>query len=122
MEFSDIGISSPHDWQIAHSLHLLREQEVFLTSKTGSGKSALTLATVIAQKLTWKAHIAIVIYPTESLIIDQVSISAMCWQIGANRNGYRRRRHVRGEYNSLGLVQTFLYQHKPWRDETYGKK
>ena len=39
------------------SLHLFWSQEVFITSKTGSGKSVLTLALVIAKIIAKKNHI-----------------------------------------------------------------
>ena len=68
-----LGIQVPQLWQISHSLNLFKGQEVFLTAKTGSRKSVLTLAPVIAQRISRKAHVTVVIYLTESLIIDQVS-------------------------------------------------
>ena len=74
-------IPTPHPWQIEHSLHLYWSQEVFVTSKTGSRKSVLTLAPVIARKITKKPHIALAIYPTEALIIDQVETNPLDqWQ------------------------------------------
>ena len=42
-------------------------------AKTGSGKSALMLAHMIAHCLRRKPHIAIVVYPTEALTSDQAS-------------------------------------------------
>jgi superfamily II DNA/RNA helicase len=70
-----LAIQTPHPWQISFSLNLFKGQEVFLTARTGSGKSILTLAPVIARKIAKKDHTAVVVYPTESLIIDQVSIT-----------------------------------------------
>ena len=70
-----LGIQTPHIWQIENSLHLCQGTDVFITVKTDSGKSALTLAPVIARHLRNEAHVAIVVYPTEALISDQVSIN-----------------------------------------------
>ena len=70
-------IPTPHPWQIECSLHIFWSQEVFITSKTGSSKSVLTLAPVIAQKITKKSHIALAIYPTDALIIDQVKTTPL---------------------------------------------
>src|SRR5260370_41804718 len=68
-----LGIQTPHDWQVENSLDLCQGLDVFITAKTGSGKSALTLAPVIARCLRRKPHIAILIYPTEALTSDQAS-------------------------------------------------
>ena len=76
-----LHIPTPHPWQIEHSLHLFWSQEVFITSKTGSSKSVLTLAPVIARKIAKKSHMAFAIYPTEALIIDQVkAVPLDCWR------------------------------------------
>ena len=68
-----IGMVHSHRWQIAHSMNLSNGKDVFITVKTGSGKSVLTLAPVIARKLLKRPHAALVIYPTEVLMKDQVS-------------------------------------------------
>ena len=70
-----LGIRTPHVWQIENSLDLCQGLDVFITAKMGSGKSALTLAPVIAHHLRRKPHIAITVYPTEALTSDQVSKS-----------------------------------------------
>jgi len=67
-----LHIANPHPWQIKHSLSLCNSQEVFITSRTGSGKSALALAPVIARRVLRKPYIAIAVYPTEALMTDQV--------------------------------------------------
>ena len=61
----------PHEWQAEGSLHLYHNKDLFLTSKTGSGKTLLMLA-VLAWKLMGKCKIALVIYPTQALMDDQV--------------------------------------------------
>ena len=68
-------IQTPHIWQIENSLHLCQGTDVIITAKTGSGKSALTLAPVIARHLRNEPHVAIVVYLTEALISNQVSIN-----------------------------------------------
>ena len=62
----------PHEWQAKNALHLYHNKDVFLTSKTGSGKTLLMLAAVLAQKLMQRCKIALVIYPTWALMDDQV--------------------------------------------------
>lgn len=71
-----LGIQSPHVWQIENSLCLCQGLDVFITTKTGSGKLALALAPVIACCLRNEPHVAIVVYPMEALISDQVSKSS----------------------------------------------
>jgi len=66
-----LGIQTPHIWQIENSLDLCLGLDVFIMAKMGSGKSALTLAPIIACCLRKEPHIAIVIYPTEALISGQ---------------------------------------------------
>ena len=68
-----LGIQIPHTWQIENSLNLFQGLDVFITAKTGSGKSALTLAPVIAHHLRNGPHVSIVVYPMEALMSDQVS-------------------------------------------------
>ena len=68
-----LGIQTPHIWQIENSLDLCQGLDIFIIEKMGSGKSALTLTPVIAHWLRKELHIAIVIYPMEALISDQVS-------------------------------------------------
>src|SRR5260221_6436136 len=68
-----LGIQTPHVWQVENSLNLCQGLDIFITEKTGSGKSALMLAPVIAHHLRRKPHIAIVVYPTEALTSDQAS-------------------------------------------------
>ena len=68
-----LGIQTPHDWQIENSLDLCQGLDVFIMAKTGSRKSALTLAPMIARHLRREPHIAIVVYPTEALTSDQAS-------------------------------------------------
>ena len=63
---------SPCEWQAKNALQLYRGRDVFLTSKTGSGKTLLMLAAVIARKLMHRRKIALVIYPTRALMDDQV--------------------------------------------------
>ncbi len=48
-------------------------QAIFITAKTGNGKSVLMLAPVIAHHLRRKPHIIIVDYLTEALTSDQAS-------------------------------------------------
>ena len=67
-----LHILNPHPWQIKHSLSLCNNQEVFITSRTGSGKSTLTLAPIIARQVLKNPYIAIAVYPTEALITNQV--------------------------------------------------
>jgi len=52
----------PHEWQAKNALHLYHNKDVFLTSKTGSGKTLLMQ----------RRKIALVIYPTQALMDDQV--------------------------------------------------
>ena len=68
-----LGIQSPHIWQIENSLDLCQGLDVFLTVRMGSGKSALTLAPMIACHLRNRPHVAIGVYPMEALMSDQVS-------------------------------------------------
>ncbi len=68
-----LGIRSPHIWQIENSLDLCQGLDVFLTVRMGSGKSALTLAPMIACHLRNRLHVAIGVYPMEALMSDQVS-------------------------------------------------
>ena len=79
-----LGIQTPHAWQIENTLDLCEGVDVFITAKTGSRKSALTLTPVIACCLKIEPHIAIVVYPTEALMSDQVSctivIHALTWR------------------------------------------
>ena len=58
----------PHQWQVNNALHLCQNQDVFITSRTGSGKSMLTLVLVIAQRLLGRLHVAITVYPTCELM------------------------------------------------------
>src|SRR5260221_12626852 len=67
-----LHIANPHPWQIKHLLSLCNSQEGFITSRTGSGKSALALAPVIARQVLRKPYIVIAVYPTEELMTDQV--------------------------------------------------
>ena len=66
------GFASPKSWQIQNTLHLYHGTDVFLTSSTGSGKTILMLASVIAQTITDRPHITLVVYPTHALMDDQV--------------------------------------------------
>ena len=66
------GFSLPRPWQVQNTLHLYHGMDVFLTSSTGSGKTTLLLASVIAQTIMNRPHIALVIYPTCALMDDQV--------------------------------------------------
>src|SRR6266581_4507679 len=62
-----------HAGQVRNAWHLCQGKDVFLTSKTGSGKSMLTMAPVIACRVLKRPHIAIIVYPTVELMLDQVS-------------------------------------------------
>ena len=66
------GFSLPKPWQVHNALHLYRGTDVFLTSSMGSGKTILVLASVIAQTISGRPHMAIVIYPMQALMDDQV--------------------------------------------------
>ena len=66
------GFASPKSWQIQNTLHLYHGTDVFLTSSTGSGKTILMLASVIAQSIMDRPHITSVIYTTRALMDDQV--------------------------------------------------
>ncbi len=66
------GFPSPRPWQVQNALHLYHGMDVFLTSSTGSGKTILMLASVMAQTIMDRPHIAVVIYPTQALMDDQV--------------------------------------------------
>src|SRR5258708_7811894 len=59
-------------WQVQNVLHLYHGMDVFLTSSTGSGKTILMLASVIAQTIMDMPLIAVVIYPMCALMDDQV--------------------------------------------------
>ena len=73
-----LHIANPHPWQIKHSLSLCNSQEVFITSRMGSRTSALTLAPVIARQVLRMPYIAIVVYPIEALMSDQVRFKRYC--------------------------------------------
>ena len=66
------GFSEPRDWQIRCSLHLVQGNDVFLTSRTASGKSIIMLAPVIARQILQRPYLAIAVYPTCSLMANQV--------------------------------------------------
>ena len=72
-----LGIQTPHAWQIESSLDPCEGFNVFYHCQNGCGKSALTLAPVIACHLRRKPHVAIFIYPMEALTSDQVSCTVM---------------------------------------------
>ena len=62
----------PCEWQAKDALHLYNNKDVFLSSRTGSRKTLLMLAAVLAWKLMQRHKIALVIYPTCTLMDDQV--------------------------------------------------
>ena len=104
-----LGIQIPHTWQIENSLNLFQGLDVFITAKTGGGKSALTLAPVIARHLRNRPHVAIVVYPMEALTSDQVStelFSQLCIYLQACIT-LRRGRHKGGVFIPLLLAQTY---------------
>jgi superfamily II DNA helicase RecQ len=66
------GLEAPHDWHITNSLKLYGGTDMFLTSRTGSGKTMLMLTSMLACKVMNGHHIVVVIYLTWSLMDDQV--------------------------------------------------
>lgn len=62
----------PNERQIRNSLRLYQNEDVFLTSGTGSGKSTLVDAVFLAKPLAKKPGRVILVEPTRALIDDQV--------------------------------------------------
>jgi len=44
------GFAAPHNWQITNSLKLYGGMDMFLTSRTGSGKTMLMLASTLCTR------------------------------------------------------------------------
>ena len=69
-----LGYASARDWQAPNACHLYNGTDVFLTTKTGSGKSVLIHAPILARMVSCKPHIGIAVIPTRALMDNQVRI------------------------------------------------
>jgi superfamily II DNA/RNA helicase len=69
-----LGYTSARDWQAPNACHLYNGTDVFLTTKTGSGKSVLIHAPILARMVSRKPHIGIAVIPTRALMDNQVRI------------------------------------------------
>lgn len=69
-----LGYKQPHPWQIRYANCISNGRDLFLSQRTGAGKSVLVTAPILAAKVKGEPHIAIDIIPTRSLMNDQVSI------------------------------------------------
>lgn len=72
------GFETPREWQIECCSKLVHGTDVLLMAPTGSGKSITILAPVIARRVLKRPCIGIAIYPTCSLMADQVCGSLSC--------------------------------------------
>jgi hypothetical protein len=59
------------------ALYIMKRQDVFLTSKTGSGKSIVMLAPIIGNQVLSRQFLTICCYLTMALMNDQVSQNAV---------------------------------------------
>lgn len=69
-----IGHPEPRDWQITLSKAKYEGKEVFAILPTGSGKSVLIHAPILAAKELGERKIALVIVPTKALGSNHVSL------------------------------------------------
>lgn len=53
----------PHEWQVEYTYKLVKGEDIFLTAGTGSGKSTLVHAAVLATQLLERPCRAIVVEP-----------------------------------------------------------
>lgn len=63
----------PTEWQSKYAHELFKSKDVFLTAETGSGKSTLVHAVILARQLLGEPCRALVVEPTCALDKDQVS-------------------------------------------------
>lgn len=69
-----LNYEEPQDWQPKYTLNFYEGKDIFLTLRTGGGKSALLHAPILARMVMMQPHIGITVVPMRSLMDDQVSV------------------------------------------------
>jgi ATP-dependent helicase YprA (DUF1998 family) len=70
-----MGYEHPEHWQVKLSMAKYEGKEVFVVVPTGSGKTTITIAPLIAAKEKKERKVGMVIVPTKALAENHVSSS-----------------------------------------------